>query len=369
MLCIIGIGISEFDSLPIGSFDILKNSDFVFLERFTGFISDDFLVKIKKIIFDSKDSKSISEADIKFVKRWYIEDGREILEKAAVKNVSILVYGDPLVATTYNELVVRAKKFSIDVKIIHSSSGLISLIGETGLQPYKFGKMVTMMNDPMSSVTVYNTVYDNLSLGLHTLILTEYNNDDRVDNFESSSSPFYLSPKKVFDLLLEREGEIKLANLSPKTFAIVARKIGTTSSQIISGNIDSLSTLDYQGGPNSVIIPGSLHFIEEDSVISLTRLLDKPSGNSSRISRMANRMLDKYIPNAKIALVNLIKLLSATPGGLQKEYESVLENAENYLNDAQTFYNQGKLELAILSIGYAEGLIDSLRFQKNMNPW
>ena len=47
----------------------------------------------------------------------------------------------------------------------------------------------------------------------------------------------------------------------------------------------------------------------------------------------------------------------------------MLDNAENYVSDAQTFYNQGKLELAVLSIGYAEGLIDAIRFQKNMNPW
>lgn len=84
---------------------------------------------------------------------------------------------------------------------------------------------------------------------------------------------------------------------------------------------------------------------------------------------MANRMLDKYIPNTKIALENLNTLLNSGSEGLSKDYGPVLENAENYLKDAQTFYNQGRLELAILSIGYAEGLIDSIRFQKNMNPW
>ena len=47
----------------------------------------------------------------------------------------------------------------------------------------------------------------------------------------------------------------------------------------------------------------------------------------------------------------------------------VLENAEYYLLDAERFLNQHKYELGILSIGYAEGLIDSLRFQKNINPW
>jgi diphthine synthase len=52
-----------------------------------------------------------------------------------------------------------------------------------------------------------------------------------------------------------------------------------------------------------------------------------------------------------------------------KEMDNVLENAEYYLWDAERFFNQNKLELGILSIGYAEGLIDALRFQKNINPW
>ena len=369
MLNVIGIGINEFGSLSMDSIEILKKSDIIFLERFTGFISDNFLTKLKSLLDDPKDKQSDSNIDIKFVKRWYIEDGREILEKSSLFNVSILVYGDPLVATTYNELLVRAKKQSIDVKVIHSSSGLISLIGETGLQPYKFGKMVTMMSDPMSSITVYSTIYDNLCLGLHTLILTEYNNDDGINNFNSSSDPFYLSPKRVFEMLLKREEEMKLANISSDSFALVASKIGSNSSQILSGKIDSLSKMEYNGGPNTIIIPGSLHFIEDDSIRNLTKLLDPPSENTSRISRMANRMLDKYIPNTKIALENLNTLLNSGSEGLSKDYGPVLENAENYLKDAQTFYNQGRLELAILSIGYAEGLIDSIRFQKNMNPW
>lgn len=369
MLYIIGIGINEFDSLPIGSIEILKKSDVILLERFTGFISDSFLLKIKTLLQESGEHTQNSKTDLKFVKRWYIEDGREILDNSASQIVSILVYGDPLVATTYNELLIRAKKQSIDFRVIHSSSGLISLIGETGLQPYKFGKTVTMMDDPMSSITVYNTVYDNLCLGLHTLILTEYNNDDGLNNFDSGSSPFYLTPKRVFELLLKREEEIKLANLSHESFAIVASKIGNHNSQILSGNFDSLLSVDYEGGPNSVIIPGSLHFIEEGSVRNLTKLLSPPSENTSKISRVANRMLDKYIPNAKIALANLVEMLNSSVNDLPKEFEPVLENADNYLNDAQTFYNQGKLELAILSIGYAEGLIDSIRFQRNMNPW
>jgi diphthine synthase len=98
-------------------------------------------------------------------------------------------------------------------------------------------------------------------------------------------------------------------------------------------------------------------------------MLDIPTDNTKNLSRLATRMLDKYIPNAKIALSNLTSMIKSEMSTLTKDYQLVLDNAENYLSDAQTFYNQGKLELAILSIGYAEGLIDSIRFQKNMNPW
>ena len=79
-----------------------------------------------------------------------------------------------------------------------------------------------MMSDPMSSITVYDTIFNNMCLGLHTLILTEYNNDEG-NNYSklNNDEPFYLSPKKVFELLLEREKELKLMNLSENSFVIV----------------------------------------------------------------------------------------------------------------------------------------------------
>ena len=52
-----------------------------------------------------------------------------------------------------------------------------------------------------------------------------------------------------------------------------------------------------------------------------------------------------------------------------KGISETLENAECYITDAEGFLRQGKLELAVLSIGYAEGLIDAIRYQKGINPW
>ncbi|MGC1262948.1 MAG: DUF357 domain-containing protein, partial [Nitrososphaeraceae archaeon] len=39
----------------------------------------------------------------------------------------------------------------------------------------------------------------------------------------------------------------------------------------------------------------------------------------------------------------------------------LLENAEYYLDDAVQFLRQGRMELAVLSVGYADGLVDSLK--------
>jgi diphthine synthase len=43
-----------------------------------------------------------------------------------------------------------------------------------------------------------------------------------------------------------------------------------------------------------------------------------------------------------------------------KPMQEILDNAEYYIDDAINFMSQGKNELAILSIGYADGLVNSL---------
>ena len=52
----------------------------------------------------------------------------------------------------------------------------------------------------------------------------------------------------------------------------------------------------------------------------------------------------------------------------QKEFEIILENVELYVNDAEKFLEEGQDEVAILSIGYADGLVDALRLAKGLEP-
>ena len=53
-------------------------------------------------------------------------------------------------------------------------------------------------------------------------------------------------------------------------------------------------------------------------------------------------MLEKYIPNAKKALINLITLIKNKENIIEKEYSIIVENAENYLINAENFDRQGQ---------------------------
>ena len=95
----------------------------------------------------------------------------------------------------------------------------------------------------------------------------------------------------------------------------------------------------------------------------LTECLDKPSDNSTRIKSTSVQMIEKYVPMVRKALEEIRPLYNDT-----KEFQEVFENAELYINDAENFLKQGKDENAVLSIGYADGLVDALRIAKGIDP-
>src|SRR5919107_520167 len=352
MLWFVGIGINGHRGLSIEALDVLRKCDIVYIERFTGALTE----------VDLQGLNSLLEVPTKPVQRWFVEDGRDLLETARTKDVALVTYGDPLIATTHSELHSRAAKNSIKTAILHSASGITSIIGESGLHVYKFGRMTTMMSELHSAVTVYNTIFQNLLAGSHTLILTEYSHNDE------SKEPFFLDPSSVFKMLLDSEQAQKHKIFSGDTFAVVASRVGMQDQKIISGKVKSLMKVEFGIGPHSVIVTGALHFTETHALASVTENIDEPADNSQSANRIEAKMVERYAPKAKQALQEMRKLISDGTGSNNGVFE-VLENAECYLADAERFLRQGKFELAVLSIGYAEGLIDALRYQKGINPW
>ena len=265
----------------------------------------------------------------------------------------MISYGDPYIATTHLELKTRAIQDNIETKTIHSSSIISSLIGEAGLHYYKVGKVLTIMDDPKSIITPYNTIFDNLLNRIHSVILLEYNED----------KSFFLEPQNALSMLLDCEEKQKRKIISSETFGIVASRIGKNDQRIISGNIGNLIKNKFGEQPHSIIIPGKLHFTETDAVKMVTECLDEPIDNSINVRSISEQMIEKYVPMVREAL-NEIKPHYEN----LKEYEDVLINAKLYIDDAENFLKEGKKEYALLSIGYADGLVDALRIAKGFDP-
>ena len=343
MLWFVGLGISGISELSDNTISVIKNADTVYLESFTSPISET----------EKEQLANMCDGEFKIAKRWLVEDGNEILENAKKREVVLISYGDPYIATTHLELKTRAVTDKIETKTIHSSSIVSSLIGEIGLQYYKVGKILTIMNDPKSMITPYNTISNNLLSKMHSVILLEYNED----------KSFFLAPQDALSLLLDAEKIQNRKIISLDTFAIIASRIGKSDQSITSGKISNLIKKEFGNPPHTIIIPGSLHFTESNAVKIVTDCMDEPFDNSANVKGVSEQMIEKYVPMVREALEEIKPHYENL-----KEYEDVLINAKLYIDDAENFLKEGKKEYAVLSIGYADGLVDALRIAKGLDP-
>ena len=343
MLWFIGLGVSGISELSDSTLSVIKNADIGYLESFTSPISET----------EKKQLENISNGEFKIAKRWIVEDGNEILENAKKSETVLISYGDPYIATTHLELKTRAITDKIETKTIHSSSIISSLIGEVGLHYYKVGKVLTIMNDPKSMSTPYYTIFDNLLSKTHSVILLEYNED----------KSFFLDPQDALSLLLDVEKIQNRKVISLDTFVIIASRIGKSDQKITSGKISNLIKKEFGDPPHSIVIPGGLHFTESDAIKITTECLDTPFDNSTNVKSISEQMIEKYVPMVREALDEIKPHYENL-----KEYEDVLINAKLYIDDAENFLKEGKKEYAVLSIGYADGLVDALRIAKGFDP-
>jgi diphthine synthase len=341
MLSFVGLGISGFESIPIEGLEAISKADIVYLEQFTSPIGKSDVDKIQNAI----------KGEFIPAKRWLVEDGKEILEKSKEKNVVLLAYGDPYIATTHIELRTRAIELKIETRSIHASSSLTSMIGECGLHFYKVGKIATIMSEMKSLIYPYYIIYKNIIEGNHTVLLLEYN----------QNKDFFLDPKDALNELLETEKGQGRKVLTKSSYAIVASRIGFKDQKIVSGKISSLSQTNFGKPPHTIIIPGRLHFTELDALKLFGQCIDEPFDNSEKTEKISKQMMEKYVPMVREALEEIIPYYKN-----QKEFEVILDNAERYIDQAEIFLTEGRDENAILSIGYADGLVDALRLAKGL---
>ena len=248
-LSFIGIGLHDEKDLTIRGMEEAKKSDKVFIELYTSKWHGS-LKKLEKTI-DKK---------IKLLKRKDLEENsKNILELAKTQNVSILVQGDSLVQTTHIALLQQARELKIKTKIIHNAS-IVSVVGETGLHPQKFGPYVTIPFLEKTKGKLPESVYDvikmNKSRGLHTLCLLDIIAEEKK----------YMSPNDGMNLLLNIENERKENVFTDDTEVVIFARAGSEKPLIIYGKVNELIEKNFGNPPSVLIIPGILHFTEKDFI-------------------------------------------------------------------------------------------------------
>lgn len=244
-LYLIGIGLSDEKDISVKGLEIVRRCDKVYLENYTS------LLQCPVYDLEKFYGKKILLAD-----REMSEQGAEkIVEEAKKKEVAFLVVGDPMSATTHIQLFKEAKERKISVKVIPNAS-ILTTIGITGLQLYKFGKTTSIpfIEDYPNLETPYQVLKENQSLGLHTLFLLDLKPKENK----------FLSIKKALEILEQIEEHKKEEIISKNTLVVGCARLGSEDFAVKYGKVEEIKKFDFGQPPYCLIIPGKMHFLEEE---------------------------------------------------------------------------------------------------------
>ena len=241
MFTIIGLGLHDEQDITLRGLELAKEADIIFLEAYTSRLYQEDVDKLEKMI-----GKKIQKAD-----REFLESGR-ILIHCHKHNVVLLVPGDPMVATTHSDLLLRAREEKIKTKIVHNA-GIMNAVLDTGLQFYKFGKTttITFWEGDYKPTSFYDAISRNKKTGMHTLCLLD------IDVLNDR----YMVPEEAIRRLLliqKQRGENIIKDV------IVCSRMGTPDEKIIYGNALHLQNMNFGKPLHCLIIPGDMHDMEKD---------------------------------------------------------------------------------------------------------
>jgi len=247
-LYFIGLGLNDEKDITVKGLNLVKKADVVYLENYTAVLNCpvNYLEKLyeKKVILSDRD---MVEKDPE----------KTILKDAKDKNVAFLVVGDPFAATTHMDLLMRANKLGIKTQIVHNTS-IISAVGVTGLQVYKFGKTTSIPfpEKGFEPETPYDVIKENQKIGLHTLLLLDLRPKENR----------FMTVNDAINTLLKIEMRRNEKVFTNSTFCMGCAKIGSLDQKIKAGKTSELLKFNFGPGMHCLIVPGKMHFAEEEAI-------------------------------------------------------------------------------------------------------
>ncbi|MEK6918783.1 MAG: diphthine synthase [Nanoarchaeota archaeon] len=234
---LIGLGLNE-NSITKESLDIINKTKKLYLEGYTVAFPYNIETLEKNL------GRKVTQ-----LKREAVEK-EEFLSDAKKEDVSLLVYGAPLSATTHYSIIEKCKKEGINYQVLYNGS-VIDAVAESGLQLYKFGKTASMprwISGKYEPDSFLEIIKDNNKIKAHTLLLIDIgmSADEAVEQLMNALKK---KSQKIDEIM-------------------ICSRLGTAEAKFYYGNVEKLLTLTHKvKEPFCFIIPSEeLHFAEEEAL-------------------------------------------------------------------------------------------------------
>lgn len=248
-LIFVGLGLGGVDDLSARALAALRECDQVFGEFYTSRLIDS----------TPDDLESAIGRKIVRLCRREVEEDEVVIEAARKGRVAFVTAGDTMAATTHVDLRIQAMEEGIPTQVFYGVSIFSACASALGLQPYKFGRTVTIpFPEPgYTPLSPYENIFENWSRGLHTLVLLDIREEEGR----------YMTANQAVQWLMDAERAKGLGMITPSTVICAAARVGSRTEKVSAGYPSKM--LDEDMGPplHAVVVPGKLHFIEAYALV------------------------------------------------------------------------------------------------------
>ncbi len=244
-----GLGLSGTDGMTVKALNALKECDKIYAEFYTSTL----------IGTDIEDLEKVLGKNVNILYRSQVEECDDIIKDAMEMRVGFVTAGDTMAATTHVDLRIQAADLGIPVRVYHGISIFSACPTSLGLQPYKFGRTVTLpfLEQNYHPKSPYDHIMENKKRGLHTMILL----DIRADELR------YMTAHQAIEWLLEGEKKWGEGLIDDKTLLCVVSKAGSPEEKVFAGYPQDLLKMDIGAPLQTVVLPGTLHFMEQYALV------------------------------------------------------------------------------------------------------
>ena len=166
-----------------------------------------------------------------------------------------------MAATTHVDIRLRAIESGIPTSLVHGISIFAACASALGLQPYKFGRTITLpfTEENFMPSSPYENILENCKRGLHSLIL--------LDIRESEGR--YMSANEGVRWLLDAEERLGDGLMRDDRLVCAAVRVGSSTERLLAGYPSKIEAADLGPPLHTLVLPGKLHFMEAMALVKL----------------------------------------------------------------------------------------------------